>query len=95
MASNPKEEEEDERCPLAACLEAELRIANAFGEAASDVTASETGVAQFALARACKHCGIMLVEESGHAGVVTPVAQRGSVNLQSCDLCENVWMARP
>ena len=93
MATYPKEEEEDGRFPLAACLEAELRMANAFEEDASDATASETGVAQLALARACKHCGIMLVEESGHAGVVTAVAPRGSVNLQSCNLCENVWMA--
>ena len=93
MASNPKREEEDERFPLAACLEAGLIIANAFEEGASDATASETGVAQLALARACKHCGVMLVEESGHAGVATSAAQRGSVNLQSCNLCENVLMA--
>ena len=93
MASNPKEEEEDERFPLEACLEAQLGIANAFEEDALDATASETGVAQFALARACKHCGMMLVEESGHAGVVTAVAQRGSVNLQCCNLYKNVLMA--
>ena len=92
MATNPKGEEEDDRFPLEACFEAELTVAKAFEEGASD-TASETGVAQLALARACKHCGVMLVEESGPAGVVTAVAQRGSVNLQWCNLCENVLMA--